>query len=281
MTRCKEFYDKWERDPNWCEKDPSVTSRIDSYFDLLRELKDKGAPDLPKGKIPERAIRPLFAIKDQNHRDKAISHIISALNRQTPNGGQYKQKLTTNDVTKIIRKAKEEIKPTPPIPSAFYSVIYADPPWEYYFDEVRGAAKNHYQTMPLEELKKLQLPQTPDCVLFLWATNPKLEDALELMREWGFEYKTNMVWVKPHFGNGYYVRGQHELLLIGRRGNIPVPEEANRPSSIIEAPTTEHSAKPPVVYDIIERMYPGRKYLELFARNKRQGWDSWGDELET
>jgi N6-adenosine-specific RNA methylase IME4 len=99
------------------------------------------------------------------------------------------------------------------------------------------------------------------------------------MQKWGFEYKTNLVWVKDKIGTGYYLRGQHELLLIGIKGKIGVPNEADRVSSVLIAPRNEHSQKPQEVYNIIEKMYPNCKYIELFARNKHEGWESWGNEL--
>jgi len=94
------------------------------------------------------------------------------------------------------------------------------------------------------------------------------------MESWGFEYRTTAVWVKDKFGTGYYFREKHELLLVGKKGNMPAPDEENRPVSVIEAPRKEHSAKPDIVYELIEKMYPGRRYLELFAR-RRECWTPW------
>jgi N6-adenosine-specific RNA methylase IME4 len=86
-----------------------------------------------------------------------------------------------------------------------------------------------------------------------------------------------MVWVKDKIGNGFYVRGKHELLFIGEKGDMPVPEEKNRPASVIEAPRKEHSRKPDIVYEIIEKMYPNRKYLELFPGSQfNSKWTIWG-----
>jgi N6-adenosine-specific RNA methylase IME4 len=138
----------------------------------------------------------------------------------------------------------------------------------------------HYETMTLESIMALNVPIAEDAILFLWATNPKLKEALQIMESWGFEYKTNLVWVKERFGTGYYVRGQHELLLIGRKGNITVPNEEDRPSSVLQVPAREHSHKPDEVYNLIEKMYPNNSKLELFARGQqRQGWTKWGAEV--
>jgi len=173
----------------------------------------------------------------------------------------------------VKRKAKHE--QTPALPKGQFDIIYADPPWEYEVP-LRGDPEFHYQTMTTQTICDLEIPMAENAILFLWATNPKLEDALKVMKAWGFQYKTNLVWIKEKFGTGYYFRGQHELLLIGKKGEIPPPTEENRPPSVLEAPRKGHSEKPNVVYEIIEKMYPNRKYLELFARNKKNGWASWG-----
>jgi len=87
------------------------------------------------------------------------------------------------------------------------------------------------------------------------------------------------VWIKDKIGTGYYFRGKHELILVAVKGNPLIPEESDRPESVLIAPRTTHSKKPDKIYSIIERMYPNSKYLELFARNTRKGWKSWGNEI--
>lgn len=164
-----------------------------------------------------------------------------------------------------------------PFPTGTFDIILSDPPWQYDFNlSDRGDPEVHYDTMTVEEIANLPIPSSENAVLFLWATNPKLTDAMYVMEKWGFVYRTNMVWIKDRFGTGYYARGQHELLLIGVKGDIHPPEESNRPSSIINAPVREHSRKPDVVYETIEKMYPNSQRLELFSRNSREGWTSWG-----
>jgi len=186
--------------------------------------------------------------------------------------------------TKIKRRRKH-IDP-PSLPEGIFDVILADPPWQYYLP-LRGAPDAHYKTMPTEDICKLEVEGVSiqekiadDAILFLWATNPQLKIAFEVLEAWGFTYVTNMVWVKEKWGTGYYLRGQHELLLIAKKGKIPPPIEEVRPSSVLNAAVREHSKKPDEIYDIIETIYPNRRYLELFARNGREKWVSWGLEVD-
>jgi N6-adenosine-specific RNA methylase IME4 len=177
-------------------------------------------------------------------------------------------------------KRSEDSKEIKPLPHGQFSVIVADPPWPYDIN-TRGSPDDHYAVMTQQDIELLQIPSADNAMLFLWATNPKLKQALDVMAAWGFKYKTNMVWVKDKIGTGYYCRGKHELLLIGEKGDMPVPEEKNRPASVIEAPRGKHSEKPDQVYQIIEQMYPNRQpYLELFARNQHsENWTVWGNEM--
>lgn len=183
-------------------------------------------------------------------------------------------------------KAKSKIdEPPVPLPEGLFNVIYADPPWQYDVNFLSASADSYYSTMKTEEICKMVIPSADDAILFLWATNPLLQDALLVMESWGFSYKTNMVWVKDKIGLGFYLRGQHELLLIGVKGKIGPPEESRRVSSVLPSvlvlSSKRHNAKPEKVYEIIEYMYPNAKYLELFAREKRRGWEAWGHELST
>jgi len=171
-----------------------------------------------------------------------------------------------------------------PLPKGKFNVIYADLPWEYY-NKIKnwGPAELHYETWSIEKLSGMSIPATENAVLFMWVTNPFVEDALKVIRAWSFEYKTNMVWVKKGLkkpGSGFYVRGRHELLFICTRGSFVPYRRGEEPiGSVIEADVQEHSKKPDIIYEIIEKMYSGAKYLELFARNRRDGWEAWGDEL--
>lgn len=160
-----------------------------------------------------------------------------------------------------------------------YPVIYADPPWQYQHSKTDNRKiENHYPTMELDDICDLDVPSCDDSILFLWVTSPKLEEGMRVMREWGFDYRTCAVWDKEKMGMGYYFRQQHELLLVGTKGNIPVPEPANRPRSVFSFEREEHSAKPHQVAEMIEAMYPEFSKLEMFCRSPRDGWDVWGNQ---
>ena len=163
----------------------------------------------------------------------------------------------------------------------FYPVIYVDPPWRYEHSETESRAiENQYPTMSLDEIKALDINTitTDDCIMFMWATSPKLAESLEVIAAWGFSYRTCAVWDKQKIGMGYYFRQQHELLLVAVKGSPPTPKPENRPSSVLSYPRGKHSAKPVEVYEIIEAMYPEMPKLEMFSRNPRAGWGSWGNQ---
>lgn len=194
--------------------------------------------------------------------------------------------LTMREVAKQVRQVEKAQKvaeirsrPVPKLDATGpWPVIYADPPWRYEDAEPTRAIENHYPTMTHAEICDLTIPAADDAVLFMWATSPKLTEALAVMEAWGFTYRTCMVWVKDRIGMGYYARQRHELLLIGKRGNLPVPEPSDRPDSVIEAPLGRHSEKPSVVAETIANMYPHLPKVELFSRQARLGWDAWGNE---
>lgn len=115
VVRCADFYKKWEHDPNWCEKCPEAVRLIESYMDLTRKMEADGVPkETTMVGLSERAARPLFAIRDEETKQKAISHIENALTRTTPQGGQYTKKLTAGDVQQIVKKAENEVRTTEP-----------------------------------------------------------------------------------------------------------------------------------------------------------------------
>jgi ParB/RepB/Spo0J family partition protein len=153
------------------------------------------------------------------------------------------------------------------------TVIIADPPWRYDFAETDNRQiENQYPTADVDEI----CTWTPkniadDCVLLLWATAPKLIEALTVLQAWGFEYKTCAVWDKEKIGMGYWFRGQHELLLVGTRGKAQPPNESQRVSSIFRETRGRHSAKPECFYSWVRLAFAGAVIQEEFQRTQRQG----------
>ena len=168
-----------------------------------------------------------------------------------------------------------------------YGAILADPPWAFRLYSDAGDAKSpqaHYACMSLADIKALPVNQlaAPDCVLFMWATAPLLREAIDLMASWGFEYKTAGAWAKQSstgkkwaFGTGYVLRSAAEFYLVGKRGRPR--QQVRNVRNLIVAPVREHSRKPDDLHQNIEALFPG-PYLELFAREPRPGWDTWGNE---
>lgn len=174
-----------------------------------------------------------------------------------------------------------------------FGSIMVDPPWAFTFSTRkseagnngwRGSTDRHYRNMPISELRGLPIPAiaAADSVLWLWAVNALMDDALDLMKHWGFDYKNTLTWAKitktgsPATGMGYWMRGATEHLLLGVKGR-PKPLRRNQPTWFT-APAGKHSAKPDGAYRIIETLTPG-PYADIFARTHRPGWTCWGDEL--
>ena len=183
-----------------------------------------------------------------------------------------------------IEKIAEIAKGNAPLAvAAKFPVIYADPPWRYeHAISGNREIENHYPTMSLEEICALPVGDiaTDDAILYMWATAPKLAECMQVLAAWGFDYRTNFVWVKDKIGMGYHARSQHEILLVAKRGNIPPPAVADRVASVVMAERNEHSAKPVVFYELIESFYPTLPKIELFCRSPREGWAVWGNQSE-
>jgi|SRR3990167_4906133 len=170
-----------------------------------------------------------------------------------------------------------------------YQIILADPPWRYDFSkDSADTIENHYPTMSVDEICALQVPSEDNAVLYLWATAPKLKEALNVMEAWGFNYKTHAIWDKGWIGMGYWFRGQHELLLVGVKGNFSPPQAEQRISSVMKQKKSEHSAKPEGIRQLIGEWYPDKTKLELFARSNNDSlfqkgikWDVFGNEVKS
>lgn len=172
-----------------------------------------------------------------------------------------------------------------------FSTILADPPWQFQNRTGKMAPEHkrllRYGTMELEEILELPIPQLAAAAshLYLWIPNALIAEGLEVMKRWGFTYKSNLVWYKVRYdggpdgrGVGFYFRNVTELVLFGVRGSMRTLAPGRRQVNLFCSRKREHSRKPEELYDIIEQCSPG-PYLELFARHPRPGWVQWGNEI--
>lgn len=168
-----------------------------------------------------------------------------------------------------------------------YDFIMADPPWDFGNWNAKGERKNpkrHYRCLPLAEIKQFPVLDLalPNALLWLWATNPMLDQQIECLKAWGFAFKTAGTWGKLTvtgklgFGTGYVLRCASEPFLIGVRGK-PVTTKSVR--SLIMGVTRQHSRKPEEAFAAAEKLMPRAKRVELFSRTNRPGWDHWGDQV--
>lgn len=167
-----------------------------------------------------------------------------------------------------------------------YGAILADPPWAFKTFSGKNqtphrSAEDHYRTMPLHEIAGLPVPDLAEknCALFIWTVDSHFDVTMDLIKMWGFTYKTRaFTWVKTgRIGMGYWTRKQSEICLLATKGRPARRDKGVR--EIIEAPRREHSRKPDETYERIERLVDG-PYLEMFARQRWPGWDVWGNETD-
>ena len=173
-----------------------------------------------------------------------------------------------------------------------YNIIYADPPWSYKAwagkGEEKKTAENHYQCMKKEDIQNLPVQNiaADDCVLMLWVTFPCLEEGLELIKKWGFTYKTcGFTWVKRNrksdgyfWGLGHWTRANAEICLLATKGK---PKRVSKSvHSVCDARIREHSRKPDEIRTRIVQLCGDLPRIELFARQNAEGWDSWGNETD-
>lgn len=187
----------------------------------------------------------------------------------------------------------------PELPKQKFEVIYADPPWDYngksQFDKTLNNKENpeykkniflssanfKYPTLKLKNLMQIPIRNIADdnCILFMWSTNPHLEQAIMLGKSWGFNYKTvAFVWNKMKHNPGQYTLSYCELCLLFKKGKIP-KRNARNIKQLISIPRSKHSKKPDMVRTNIEKIFPSQKKIELFAREKSNDWENWGLDI--
>lgn len=271
---------------------------VDHAYKLTKAL-EKASPEIKEAVLKAEIENPELVelLEEKKHTDTVQTALVTGF-FQPGEEGEAKplteltpielerglQKAAKEHKTRVMHEKREQVRENAGKEArakGIYSIIYADPPWEYRNASTDNAAEKRYPTMPTPEicdlLKKLEVETTKDAALFLWSTNALLPDALEVIKAWGFEYKSNMVWVKNTHAGGFYIQGYHELLLIATKGTL---KPAITFKSVIESKRGRHSEKPPL-YAMIETMWANQRYIELFAREveDRENWTFWGGEL--
>lgn len=169
-----------------------------------------------------------------------------------------------------------------------YQIIYADPPWSYKGKMMNSSVTDHYSVMSLDDICNLPVKNISDenCVLFMWVTLPKLNEFMKVVNSWGFEYKTTaFVWVKKNkksdswfMGLGRWTRANPEICILATKGNIKRLRADIK--QLQPFPIGKHSQKPEEFRKLITDLVGDLPRIELFARQKTEGWDSWGNEME-
>jgi N6-adenosine-specific RNA methylase IME4 len=173
------------------------------------------------------------------------------------------------------------------LPNKKYNIIYADPPWSYTGNMMNSSATDHYSTMSLEEICKLPIKNIADddCILFMWVTLPKLNQFMKVIKSWNFEYKsTAFVWCKKNkisdsffLGLGRWTRANPEICVLATKGKPKRLSKSVRQLQVF--PIQEHSKKPDQFKNLIIELVGDLPRIELFARQKTEGWDAWGNEV--
>jgi N6-adenosine-specific RNA methylase IME4 len=173
-----------------------------------------------------------------------------------------------------------------------YPILLCDPPWDYKGQTQHGgtgvkdtgSAAGHYPTLTLKQLMDLDVQSitADDALMFMWSSSPHLDQAVTLLKVWGFQWATvGFVWDKQRVNPGFYTMSQCELCLVGKRGRIPRPRGARNVRQLVSAMRGEHSEKPGEVRERIVAMFPHHRRVELFARERSDGWDAWGNEVQS
>jgi N6-adenosine-specific RNA methylase IME4 len=221
-----------------------------------------------------------LAGKPKKEQAAVVRRIQHALKESDGKAVNPRQVLRSMNRDEAVRRIEQEPQPMPAGP---FRVIVADPPWRYDVREDDGTHRGatDYATMSVEDIAALPVLEraADDAVLWMWITNAHMIEGahVPILKAWGFEGKTILTWVKDRIGAGNYLRNKTEHCILATRGRATVV--LTNEDTVLHAPRTEHSRKPPAFYERVEKMCPGSK-LELFAREPRVGWQVWGCETD-
>jgi len=245
-----------------------ATATGKSEFEVIDEIgKDKHINRIHsrKKKEPERPITEIA--------DEVMAEAKQREEKQTQNRQEVKQTLERLSLLDVVGGKK-------------YRLIYADPPWQYNdgmkIDGYTGVG-DHYLSMPLDAICKMPVRQITEdnAILFLWVTSPFLEDSFRVINSWGFKYKASFVWDKVGHAMGHYNSVRHEFLLVATRGSC-TPDHIKLFDSVQSIQKTrKHSEKPEEFRAIIDTLYTWGSKIELFARTAPEGWDVFGNQIES
>ena len=183
----------------------------------------------PRGKTRE-LVADWAGVSGRTVQDASLVHANDSALFAGVKAGKLSVSTTARRVRRTLRDAN--LPPAPPLPEGPFQVVYGDPPWRIANPDGAHAPENHYPTLPTAEIAALNVPAAEHAFLALWAVNSLLPAALAVMAAWGFDYLTNIVWVKPSIGLGRRVRNRHELLLLGQKGNLPAPDLEDLPTRL-------------------------------------------------
>lgn len=245
----------------WCGKSiRSCEELVDDVLFLDKHLNSAIA------EIKHSAIRPIVSLSKTH--PQLVDEVIEEVKR-----------LERPTLKKIAAITKEKIRRETPLPDGKYDVIVVDPPWEFEgeYDKDSRRSVPQYPTMTYEQIQNIKIPASDDCVLWLWTTNLDLRHAWDIAEGWGFVVKSILTWVKNKRGMGYWLRGKSEHCLLGIKGS-PIWKNEEY-STVIFGDVREHSRKPDEFYDLVDDICLGKR-IDMFSREKREGWDQWGDETD-
>lgn len=252
------------------------------------------------GALPQKSAEPPIETRKEIAKIANVSHDtisrVKQIEAKAPE--EIKEKLATGEVSineafKVVRAKeieerreqliksleKQDLKPT----EKKYRIVYADPPWKYgnAMPEYVTEPKDYYLLMDTNEISAMPIKDIveKDAVLFLWSTSPHLPEALEVVKAWGFNYKTTFIWDKIKHNMGHYNSVRHELLLVCTRGAC-TPDVKKLFDSVVSIERTEHSKKPEFFREIIETLYTFGNKIELFAREAPKNWDVFGNQVK-
>jgi N6-adenosine-specific RNA methylase IME4 len=251
----------------------------------LKQNKDPIGSNDPigeKGKAVEIVAKKVGLSSTTMQRGKAVMDKATDEQKEKLREGKTSINTIYNEITR-----KDRNLPKVSLPVGKWSVVMCDLPIEFDNKGVRGSSSNNYDTIPLPELKlgifdgrNVRELFDDACVIFAWFQASTIFSAKDVLSSWGFECKTNIVWNKSRIGNGFWLKNMHEHLVIGVKGTIPMPAERVESIHEVEPENRINSSKPSYFYSLVEKLYPGRKYLDLFSRYKHNdSWTCFGNEI--